>query len=144
MIISSSAFQNNSKMPEKYGYNTKNINPPLIIKNIPNTTKSLVLTVDDPDASTGDWVHWILFNIPLVEEIKENSIPKGSAQGLNSWNSNKYDGPCPPSGTHRYFFKLYALDTELTLKNPTKKEILRAMQHHIVGYAELIGLFSKI
>lgn len=142
--ISSPAFQNNSKIPNKYGYKFENINPPLKIIEIPLEAKSLVLIMDDPDAPSGDWVHWILYNIPIINEIKENSIPKNAIQGINSWGNKKYDGPSPPSGTHRYFFKLYALDIEITEKNLDKKKIQKLMNNHILDSSELIGLFSKI
>jgi len=141
----SSAFENNQLIPEKYGCAGENINPPLLISNTPEGTKSLVLIVDDPDASAGDWVHWILWNIPAsVTKIEENSVPKGALQGINDYEKNKYFGPCPPQGIHRYFFKLYALDNVLDLDTNTKKgDLENAMNRHIIRQTSLVGLYSK-
>ncbi|MDO8583128.1 MAG: YbhB/YbcL family Raf kinase inhibitor-like protein [bacterium] len=137
MKITSHAFGNNSKIPSKYTCVGENINPPLEFFDIPGNTKSLVLIMDDPDAPMGTFIHWVLYNIdPKEKEIKENSIPKSSIQGLNSMNKSEYAGPCPPSGTHRYFFKLYALDSIL-------EQFPEKMGEHIISQAELIGLYSK-
>lgn len=143
--LSSLAFENNQIIPEKYSCNGENINPALSIENTPAGTKSLVLVVDDPDAISGDFVHWILWNIsPDTTDIEEDSIPDGSVLGLNSYKNNKYDGPCPPVGTHRYLFKLYALDTVLNLdKNSGKVDLENAMKNHIIGQTSLTGLYSK-
>lgn len=145
MKLSSPTFQNNQRIPEKYTCEGEDINPSLEVSEIPRNAKSLVLIVDDPDAPVGTWDHWILFNIPTnTTKIEEDSIPKGATQGKNSWNKNNYGGPCPPSGTHRYFFKLYALDKILNLdKNAKKSEIEKAMQNYILAKAELVGLYSK-
>jgi len=144
--LTSEVFQNNQSIPLKYSCNGENINPPLSIKNIPINTKSLTLIVDDPDAPSGNWTHWLIWNIPSeTSHIETNSLPNDVIQGLNSSKNNKYDGPCPPSGTHRYFFKLYALDTILNLKEDSKKNNLEdAMKGHILGQTTLIGLYSKI
>jgi len=144
--LTSEVFQNNQSIPLKYSCNGENINPPLSIKNIPTNTKSLTLIVDDPDAPSGDWVHWLIWNIPSnTSQIEMGATPSGSVQGLNDSKNNKYDGPCPPSGTHRYFFKLYALDTTLNLKvNSNKNNLEDAMKGHILGQTTLIGLYSKI
>lgn len=144
MKITSPAFSNNQPIPSKYTCNGVNINPPLIFSDVPENTKSLVLIVDDPDAPLGTWVHWVVFNIPKgTKEIKENSEPDAS-QGVTSFGKPGYGGPCPPSGTHRYFFKLYALDTLLPVANRAdKKTVETAMQNHITTHAELIGLYSK-
>jgi hypothetical protein len=121
------------------------VNPPLMVENIPPKAKSLALIVDDPDAPRGTWVHWVVWNAdPGTREIKEQSIPTGAIQGMNDFGNRGYGGPCPPSGTHRYFFKLYALDTALTLgPNATKAALEAAMKGHILAEAELIGLYER-
>jgi Raf kinase inhibitor-like YbhB/YbcL family protein len=143
--ISSPVFKNNGSIPAKYTCTGKDINPPLLIENIPAKAKSLVLIVDDPDAPRGTWVHWVLWNIsPGTGEIKEDSVPAGAVQGVNDFRRNDYGGPCPPSGTHRYFFKVYALDTVLDLsRNSTKADIEKAMKGHIIEQSEVIGLYEK-
>jgi len=145
MHITSPAFEDNSKIPDTYTCKGQDINPPLKFGNIPEETESFVLIMDDPDAPVGIWVHWIMWNIPAeTTHIAENSVPKGAAQGVNSWMKNSYGGPCPPSGMHRYFFKLYALNTTLDLQKDAKKnDVERAMQGHILAEAQLIGLYSK-
>lgn len=142
MELSSLDFNNNGLIPVKYTCQGKDINPSLQIKNLPNNTKSLVLIVDDPDAPSGNWDHWIVFNIDPTFKIEEDSVP--GIEGINSWGENNYGGPCPPSGTHRYFFKLYALDTVLNLEqNTNKDQLLLEMEGHILEKAELIGLYKK-
>ena len=111
--LTSPAFGHNDRIPDIYTCAGKDINPPLRIQNIPQNTKSLVLIMDDPDAPMGTWNHWIVFNIPPIDAIKEDSVPEGASHGKNSWGRFDYGGPCPPSGIHRYFFRLYALDTFL-------------------------------
>lgn len=144
MKLTSPDFENNQNIPKKYTCLGENINPTLKIDNIPKNTKTLALIMDDPDAPRGTWVHWVMWNIPILTELKEDSVPNESIQGLNSANQTNYMGPCPPSGTHRYFFKIYALDTELELdKTSTKQDLEQAMQNHILDKAELIGLFKK-
>ena len=145
MKISSTAFEHNGQIPKKYTCDGSDVNPPLKFEGIPTDTKSLALIVDDPDAPVGIWVHWVLWNIdPKITEIKENSVPKGGMQGMNDFRKHDYGGPCPPSGTHRYFFKLYALDTTLSLgSNSTKNDIETAMKGHILAEAELIGLYKR-
>lgn len=145
MKIESSAFKNNEYIPSKYTCDGENINPPLKISGIPQNTQSLVLIVDDPDSPTGTWVHWTVFNIdPKIQEISENSVPEGAVEGITDFGSIGYGGPCPHSGTHRYFFKLYALDAKLDLlAGSSKKEIEKAMEGHILDKAELIGLYSR-
>ncbi len=136
-----SVFGNNEFIPKKYTCQGEDINPKLIIKDIPNGTKTLALIMDDPDAPMGTWVHWVMWNIP-PGNIEENSAP--GVQGVNSWGRNEYGGPCPPSGIHRYFFKVYALDTELDLPETTTKEgLLKAMEGHILASAQLVGLYKK-
>lgn len=140
--ISSDAFQKNGIIPLEYTCDGKNISPPLDIKHIPEGAKSLALIVDDPDAPIGTWVHWVVWNIPLTHHLIENKVP--GTEGLNDFQQFHYSGPCPPSGTHRYFFKVYALDTLLDLPSITKKlELEKAMSNHIVGYGELIGLYKR-
>ena len=145
MNITSSAFQNNQHIPAKYTCTGEGINPPLEFSEIPENTKSLALIVDDPDAPMGTWVHWVVYNInPEVREIKENSAPLEALLGLTSSGNAKYGPPCPPSGTHRYFFKLYALNKMLDLTGEvTKQTIEEAMKNSIISQAQIIGLYSK-
>jgi Raf kinase inhibitor-like YbhB/YbcL family protein len=115
--ISSTAFGNNGMIPQKYTCDGADLNPPLALEGIPEQTKSLSLIVDDPDAPRGTWVHWVAWNIaPGTSAIEEGSVPPGAQQGMNDFRRLDYGGPCPPSGTHRYFFKLFALDMLLTIK----------------------------
>jgi len=143
MKITSIAFSHNEKIPQKYTCDGEDINPPLEITEIPAEAKSLALIVDDPDAPVGTWVHWIVFNIPAdVSNIGEDRVP--GKQGINDFKKENYGGPCPPSGTHRYFFKAYALDQKLELQEgATKQELLDAMKRHILEQSELIGLYSR-
>jgi Raf kinase inhibitor-like YbhB/YbcL family protein len=142
MKLTSPAFENNKSIPSKYTCQGEDINPALVIEGIPEGTKSLALIVDDPDAPMGMWVHWVVYDIALIPRIDENSIP--GKQGINDFRRKDYGGPCPPSGTHRYFFKLYALDQELGLdEGINKKGLEKAMQAHILQKAELIGLYKK-
>jgi len=145
MLIASSAFSSHQFIPSKYTCDGENINPPLEIKSIPQGAKSLVLIVDDPDAPGGTFLHWLVFNIdPHITRIEENSIPKGGIEGRNSFGKLNYGGPCTPSGTHRYFFKIYAIDTELNLPAGTNLETVeKAVQKHILEKTELIGLYKK-
>jgi len=142
MKLSSPDFTNNAFIPKKFSGLGEDVNPTLIIENIPAGTKSLALIVDDPDAPMGTWVHWVVFDIPVVSRIEENSVP--GKQGITGSGRRDYHGPCPPSGTHRYFFKIYALDTTVGLKEGiTKSDLEKAMQGHILGKAELIGLYKR-
>jgi Raf kinase inhibitor-like YbhB/YbcL family protein len=145
MKISSPVFVNLGMIPKLYSCQGQNINPPLEFSDIPEGAESLVLIMDDPDAPMGTWDHWILFNIPpTVTSIAQDSIPEMATQGLNSWPKNSYGGPCPPQGTHRYFFKLYALDRLLELDDTaTKKDVEAAMNGHIIEKTQLIGLYRK-
>jgi Raf kinase inhibitor-like YbhB/YbcL family protein len=145
MKLSSSAFKNNQLIPGKYTCDGEDISPPLIISEVPEGTKSLVLIVDDPDAPVGNWDHWIVWNINLSTSIiGEGEVPAGSLQGINDFGKKPYGGPCPPSGTHHYYFKLYALDRELELDPSSKKEDVElAIQDHILEQAELIGLYQR-
>jgi len=145
MKLTSSAFTNHQSIPVKYTCDGKNVNPPLTISDVPENAKSLVLIMDDPDAPMGTWVHWTVWNIdPKTKEISENSLLEGAIEGITSFGKPGYSGPCPPSGTHRYFFKLYALDTSLSLpKTATKAELEKAMTGHIINTEELVGLYSR-
>jgi Raf kinase inhibitor-like YbhB/YbcL family protein len=150
MNLTSSAFTQGQPVPKKFSCKGDDISPALAWDEPPAGTKSLALIMDDPDAPMGTWVHWVLFNIPAhVREWPENtptdeSLPNGAVQGITSARSHGYHGPCPPSGTHRYFFKLYALDTVLTLTDKAdKKALLAAMEGHILAQGELMGTFSK-
>jgi Raf kinase inhibitor-like YbhB/YbcL family protein len=143
LTIKSPSFANDGSIPSKYTCTGANINPALIINDIPKETKSLALIMDDPDAPYGNFDHWIMWNIPPQERIEENSAP--GTQGKNGKKENKYTGPCPPSGTHHYHFKIYALNTVLDLTDDTdKKSLLEAMEGHVITTAELIGVYEKI
>lgn len=142
MKISSTAFSSGGSIPTKYTCDGSDINPPLTVSDIPEGAKSLALVVDDPDAPGGTWVHWVVFNTPVTEEISEDSVP--GTQGYNDFGRVDYGGPCPPSGTHRYFFKVYALDTKLNLEEGvTKKTLLATMKGHVLEQAECIGLYER-
>lgn len=142
MKLTSPAFKNNEMMDKKYTCKGQNVNPPLVIENIPSAAKSLALIVDDPDAPAKTWVHWVVYDMPAISRIGEGSVT--GKQGINDSGRVQYDGPCPPSGTHRYFFKIYALDKELGLKEGADKPTVeKAMEGHILDKAELIGLFRK-
>ncbi len=143
--ISSSVFENNASIPVKYTCDGSNVNPPLSFENIPAGAKSLALIMDDPDAPMGTFVHWVLWNIdPQTKEIKENSVPKGAEQGINDFKKHDYGGPCPPSGTHRYFFKLYALDAAMSLPSSSKKaDVEKAMKGHIIAEGQIMGLYKR-
>ena len=143
--ISSTAFGQNGPIPPRYTCDGEDVNPPLAIENISSAAKSLALIVDDPDAPGRTWVHWVVWNIGVgTKEIKENSLPAGAQEGMNDFRKRSYGGPCPPSGTHRYFFKLYALDTVLDLdKNTTKTALEHAMKGHVTGQAELVGVYAR-
>jgi len=145
MNIKSDAFENNTFIPEKYTCDGENINPELIIENVPENAVSMALIMDDPDAPSGDFVHWLVWNMsPKLQKIDEGSVPDGVIQGLTSANNNKYNGPCPPSGTHRYQFKIYALDTKLELQQTAnKKGLLDAMNGHIIEENLLTGLYKR-
>lgn len=143
MNLKSSAFGHHGKIPKLYTCVGENKSPPLSWEGVPKATKTFVLICDDPDAPRGPWDHWVLYNIPSsIREIKEGS--SAGETGLNSWNNQGYGGPCPPSGEHRYIFKLYALDKALTFeKIPTKKDLEEAIEGHILAESELLGLFKK-
>ena len=151
LSIRSERFTPGGEIPAQYTCEGKDTAPPLAFSGAPAGTKSLALIVDDPDAPDPKaprvtWVHWVLANLPseatgLPEGGKP--LPVGVREGLNDWKKTGYGGPCPPIGRHRYFFKLYALDRVLDVTRPTKDELLRAMQGHILGQAELVGTYEK-
>ena len=154
LMLSSPAFASGRSIPARYTCEDANISPPLHWQGVPKAARSLVLIVDDPDAPDPraprvTWVHWVLYNIPvtamgLPEHTKAGDLPRGTGQGRNSWSKMGYGGPCPPIGRHRYFFKLYALDTVLTgLTSPTSKQLETAMGDHIVARYSLIGTYEK-
>ena len=145
MKIISSVFQNNTKIAYKYTCDGENVSPPLEFLDIPENAKSLVLIVDDPDAPAKTWIHWVVYNInPKTTKVDENIIPQGGIEAMTDFGKPGYGGPCPPSGTHRYFFKLYALDSKIELpQNPTKQMVEEKMQDHILDQAELIGFYGR-
>jgi hypothetical protein len=150
MQLTSSAFTEGGMLPVRYTCDGQDISPPLNWKDLPPGTRSLALICDDPDAPIGTWVHWVVFNIPpqesgLTENIQpDRKFKNGMRQGNNDWKKIGYGGPCPPGGIHRYFFKLYALDTELNLKpGVTKKTVLKAMEGHILDEAQLMGKYKR-
>ncbi len=150
--VSSLNFLEGQNIPEKYTCDGQNINPSILIDGVPKKAKSLALIVDDPDAPSGTFTHWILFNIaPDTREIGEDNIPKGTLifeqrsalLGENDFGKLEYSGPCPPSGTHRYYFKVFALDHTLQFdKTPNRKEVDSAMEGHIIGSGQLMGTYS--
>lgn len=143
MQIESPAFEANQIIPKKFTCDGEDLSPPLNIQDIPKGAKSLVLIVDDPDAPRGTFTHWLAWNI----DPSSSSLPEGASvpsQGRNDFGELDYRGPCPPKGEHRYFFKLYALDTKLDLASgSSKKQLEDAMKGHIIGKAELIGLYQR-
>jgi len=142
MRLSSPEFEDKAFIPQKFTCQGKSVNPTLIIEDIPSEAESLVLIMDDPDAPGGDFVHWVLYDIPITNRIAENTIP--GKQGVNSLGRLGYVSPCPPTGTHRYFFKIYALDKILNYDEGLSKSELEAkIAIHLLGKAELIGLYQK-
>ena len=144
MKLTSSAFTHNGNIPPEYTCDGSDLSPPLSISDVPTNAKSLVLISDDPDAPVGTWDHWIVFNIPpSTKEIAKGKESQGTP-GKNSWGRTGYGGPCPPSGTHRYFFKLYALDTQLNLpEGSAKKDLEKEMQRYMIAKAELMGNYKR-
>ena len=142
--LTSAAFENGGEIPATYTCDDKNISPPLSWGRVPEGTKSLAFIMDDPDAPSGTWDHWVMFNIPpSVSGIEEGREPKG-VSGKSSFGRGGYGGPCPPSGVHRYFFHFYALDAELDLpEGASKTEILAATEGHILAQAELMGKYER-
>ena len=142
--VTTPAFQAGGDIPAKFTCNGANANPELKINGVPNEAKSLVLIVDDPDAPRGLFTHWIVWNIdPKTTDIGENSAPAGGVQGTNDFGKRNYGGPCPPSGTHRYFFKIFALDAKVDLKPSARRaELDAAMRGHILAQSELMARYS--
>jgi Raf kinase inhibitor-like YbhB/YbcL family protein len=150
LVVESSVLMQNRGIPSKYTCDGTNISPPLAWKNVPGGTKSFVLIADDPDAPAGVWVHWVCYDLPptvltLPEGLPPtDTVQQGGKQGKNDFGNIGYGGPCPPSGTHRYFFKIYALDRMLGLPaGKTKKDIERTMKDHILAQGELMGTYSR-
>jgi len=151
LIVSSPAFKHGDFIPSEYTCDGSDVSPEIVIENVPTNAKSLVLINDDPDAPMGTWDHWILYNIPASNKVvipkgikPEKEFPNGMRHGINSWGRLGYGGPCPPSGVHRYFFKVYALDVVLDIPpGATKQKILKAMEGHIIAQGELMGKYSR-
>ena len=148
--LTSTAFAEGGAIPRGYTCEGRDISPPLAWSGAPAGTRTLALIVDDPDAPDPaapkmTWVHWVLVDIPpAAPAIAEGAPPPaGAKEGLNDWGRSGYGGPCPPIGRHRYFFKLYALDTALDLERPTKAELERAMKGHVLAEAQLVGTYQK-
>jgi len=143
--ISSPAFDEGQPIPAEFTADGRDVNPPLKIRGVPEGARSLALIVDDPDAPMGTWVHWVMWNVPPdTAMIPADSVPVGAVQGRNSWGRTSYGGPAPPSGTHRYFFKLYALDTTFDLPSSTDKAgLLSAMKGHVLGETQTMGTYSR-
>ena len=154
LLLNSGVFNEGGVIPLKYTCEGDDVAPPLEWDGVPENAASLVLIVDDPDAPDPDapkmtWVHWVVYNLPpdvrgLPEGAMADMLPIGTKQGLNDWNNIGYGGPCPPVGRHRYFFKLYVLDTVLeNLNSPSKTQVEAAMQGHVIAQAELVGTYKK-
>jgi Raf kinase inhibitor-like YbhB/YbcL family protein len=148
--LTSAAFAHEESIPGRYTCDGDDVSPALQWSDPPAGTQSLALIVDDPDAPMGAWVHWVVYNLPaetraLPEAVSSNTdLPDGSRHGQNSWRRTDYGGPCPPSGVHRYVFKLYALDTVLGLEaGASKEQLLQAMEGHILAQTELIGTYTR-
>ena len=141
LLIKSPAFATGETIPNRFTCDGENINPELELDNLPPETRSLAVIVDDPDAPTGNWTHWLVWDIAPGNSIEENS--EAGTMGINDFRTTIYQGPCPPIGTHRYYFRVYALDKMLGLPvGSTREEMLKAMEYHIIGSGELMGLYS--
>ena len=150
MQITSQAFEEGGMIPGKYTCDGQDVSPPLAWDAVPPGTKSLALICDDPDAPVGTWVHWVYYDIPadsrgLPEKVPQDKKPSpGGTQGINDFRKTGYGGPCPPGGTHRYYFKLYALDTLLELApGASKGRLLKEMKGHVLGEAQLMGKYRR-
>ena len=145
MTITSTSFQKKEPIPDEHSYKGENINPPLTFSQVPREAKSLFLIVEDPDAPGGIFTHWILYKIsPATLQIPQAGLPRGAKVATNDYGEQKYNGPAPPSGTHRYYFKLYALDIRLNDMRPTdtREKFISAIEGHIIDEASLMGKFS--
>jgi len=150
MKISSAAFQNGGPIPSKYTCDGANVSPPLQWSGLPQNAKTVVLICDDPDAPAKTWVHWVVYDLPANVTTLPEAVPAverppvGGKQGKNDFGKTGYGGPCPPGGTHRYFFKLYAIDTETSLEPATSKDqVLKAIEGHILAQGEFIGTYKR-
>jgi Raf kinase inhibitor-like YbhB/YbcL family protein len=145
MILSSEAFAEGEAIPARYTCDGDDVCPPLSWLDAPAGTATFALIVDDPDAPAGTWVHWVLFDVPAsASEIHDGRAPRGARDGKNSWGRSGYGGPCPPSGTHRYFFKLYAVDGALDLEaGITAADLTRALEGHVLAEAVLMGRYAR-
>ena len=145
MRLTSPEFLDHKAIPGKFTCDGEDLNPPLVIEGVPQEAKSLALVMDDPDAPAGVWVHWVIWNMdPGTKQVDQGSLPPGAQSGMNSWKRTGYGGPCPPSGTHRYFFRLYALKERLNLStSATRKDLDRAMHGKILAQCELLGLYGR-
>ena len=150
LSITSTAFKQGERIPSKYTCDGSDVSPGLEWSDVAEGTRSFTIIADDPDAPVGTWIHWVLYNVlgetrTLPEAVPPDAnLPDGSRQGKNSWGRVGYGGPCPPGGTHRYFFRLYALDTVLELRSGmSEDDLLKAMKGHILAEAELMGLYSR-
>ena len=148
--LTSTAFSEGEMIPRRHSCDGEDVSPPLAWSGVPDATQSLALICDDPDAPGGTWDHWVLFNIPADTTDLPEAVPadpelaSGAVNGSNSWGRLGYGGPCPPGGTHRYFFYLYALDTRLTLQSgATKPQLLQAMEGHILAEGQLMGRYRR-
>lgn len=143
--ISSSAFEESGNIPSKYTCDGVNIVPPLQISDIPAEARSLAIIMDDPDTAMGTFVHWVKWNIPVKETRTEEGVEPSGVSGKGDRGKTNYLGPCPPDGEHRYFFKVYALDSELNLsEGSSKAELLKAMESHVIASGELMGKYARI
>lgn len=151
LTVTCPVFKHMELIPAKYTCDGENISPEISWEDAPEETESFVLIADDPDAPVGIWVHWVVFNIPEdVTSLRENFPKKDTVdndinQGVSSFKEIGYGGPCPPSGTHRYFFKVYAVDTEVDLdpQRATKEKVLNAIKGHVLAYGELVGTYKR-
>ena len=150
ITVTSSAFTEGDMIPRQYTCDGEDISPPLAWTGVPEGTKSLALICDDPDAPMGTWVHWVLFNIPPTTKELSPKVPSkeilenGARHGTNDFRRLDYGGPCPPGGTHRYYFKLYALDTEISsAAGITKAQLLKAMEGHVLAEGQLMGRYKR-
>ena len=151
ITVTSTAFTEGGMIPKKYTCDDRDISPQLSWSGVPAGAKSLALICDDPDAPVGTWVHWVVYNIPPSEKglpeqaTAEKGLPAGTRQGINDFRKKDYGGPCPPGGTHRYFFKVYALDAQLTLGDGARKQdLLKAMEGHVLGQGQLMGRYKRL
>ena len=153
MTLNSQAFTHGGTIPRRHTCEGEDVSPDLAWSDVPAGTRSFALIIDDPDAPDPKapkivWVHWLLYNLPadareLAQGAATSGLPRGAATGINNFKHNSYGGPCPPIGRHRYFHKLYALDTMVSAKSPTKPELEAAMQGHVLASAELVGTYQK-